>query len=63
MHHAVSDKRSDKSERINFDFNSGHFAHAISLCGVAPLWFQVALLVANNTVLAIKPFLKKGGIA
>ena len=39
-------------------FDNYLFAHAISLCGLAPLWFLLALCIAEVIVLFIKPFLK-----
>ena len=38
-------------------------AHAVSLCGLAPLWFLLALFIAELIVLAIKPLLQKRGAA
>ena len=35
------------------------FDHDISICGVAPLWFLLALFIAEAFTLLIKPFLQK----
>lgn len=40
-------------------FENGRFAHAISACGLAPLWFLLALFTSEIIVLMIKPMLKR----
>lgn len=40
-------------------FENGRFAHAISDCGLAPLWFLLALFISEVLVLMMKPMLKK----
>ena len=45
-----------------FNHENNQFAHAISICGVAPLWFLIALFIAEVVTIAIKPLLKKWGV-
>lgn len=40
-------------------FNNDLFDHAISDCGLAPLWFLLALFISEVLVIAIKPLLKQ----
>lgn len=40
------------------DLNNTQFAHAITLCGIAPLWFLLALFISENVVLLVKNHLK-----
>ena len=44
-----------------FSFNNGLFAHAISICGIAPLWFLLALFIAEILTIWLKPLLKNWG--
>ena len=44
-----------------FSFDDAHFAHAISICGLAPLWFLLALFISEAIVLIVKPILKNRG--
>ena len=44
-----------------FNFKNNLFAHAISICGVAPLWFLIALFIAEVMTIAIKPLLRNRG--
>lgn len=47
---------------FEIDFNNVFFAHVVSICGLAPIWFLLALFIAEIIVLAIKPALaRKGG--
>lgn len=42
-----------------FSLDDARFAHAISNCGLAPLWFLLSLFISEVIVIAIKPALKK----
>ena len=42
-----------------FSLNDNKFVHAISNCGLAPLWFLLALFISEIIVIAIKPYVKK----
>ena len=44
-----------------FNFENGQLAHAISICGLAPLWFLIALFIAEVITIAIKPLLRNRG--
>lgn len=40
-------------------FDNALFAHAISPCGLAPLWFLIALFFSEIITLSLKPFLNR----
>lgn len=47
-----------------FNLKNGQFAHAVSICGLAPLWFLLALFISESVVLMLKPLFKvRGGTA
>ena len=50
-----------RGQESMFNFENGQFAHAISICGLAPLWFLIALFIAKVITIAIKPLLRNRG--
>ena len=55
---AIREAKVMVGEESVIDLNNWFFAHAISICGVAPLWFLLALFIAESITLMLKPLLQ-----